>query len=111
MLSSSWTTNELLQFLNELAMDLHWTWSHTTDKIWRQLDPVLWELTHNPLVVIQTASQKNIVALLEDPLVREIVDELIQVKRQNSISPAWFQKEHPNALLTNVAYFSMEFML
>ena len=33
--------------LAELALDLRWSWSHATDQVWRQLDPELWELTHN----------------------------------------------------------------
>jgi hypothetical protein len=24
--------------LNELALDLHWSWSHATDQIWKKLD-------------------------------------------------------------------------
>lgn len=92
-------------------MDLHWSWSHTTDKVWRQLDPVLWDLSHNPLVVLQTVSQDRIEQVWQDPIVREIVEELIEVKRQSLLAPAWFQKSYPNAPLTCVAYFSMEFML
>src|SRR5664279_5180924 len=33
--------------LAELALDMHWSWNHATDKVWRQLDPALWELTQN----------------------------------------------------------------
>ena len=32
----------------ELALDMRSSWNHATDQVWRQLDPVLWELTHNP---------------------------------------------------------------
>jgi starch phosphorylase len=28
--------------LAELALDLHWSWNHATDEVWRQLDPALW---------------------------------------------------------------------
>ena len=40
----------------ELALDMRWSWNHATDHIWRQLNPDLWELTHNPWVVLQTVS-------------------------------------------------------
>ena len=33
--------------LAELALDMRWSWNHATDKVWRQLDPKLWELTHS----------------------------------------------------------------
>ena len=35
----------------------------------------------------------------------------MQAKRQAAEAPAWFQQNHPEAPLTCVAYFSMEFML
>ena len=34
-----------------------------------------------------------------------------RAKRQAAETPAWFQQKHPQAPLTCVAYFSMEFML
>jgi starch phosphorylase len=42
--------------LAELALDMRSSWNHATDEIWRQLDPVLWELMHTPWVVLQTVS-------------------------------------------------------
>lgn len=92
-------------------MDLHWSWNHATDKVWKQLDPVLWELTHNPLVVLQTVSKDRVEEVLKDPIVCTIIEELMETKRQRSISPAWFQHAHPGAGLSQVAYFSMEYML
>ncbi|HEU4609365.1 MAG TPA: alpha-glucan family phosphorylase, partial [Chitinophagaceae bacterium] len=103
--------DELIHYLYELAMDLHWSWNHATDKVWRQLDAVLWDLTHNPLVVLQTVSNDRIGQVLQDPIVREIIEELIEAKRQRAVAPAWFQKTYPHTSLTSVAYFSMEFML
>ncbi len=38
--------------LAELALDMRWSWNHSTDRVWRQLDPILWDLTHNPWVVL-----------------------------------------------------------
>ena len=38
--------------LAELALDLHWSWNHATDEIWRQLDSALWDFTQNPWVVL-----------------------------------------------------------
>lgn len=105
------TSQKLLDALYHLAMDLHWSWNHATDKIWKQLDPVLWELTHNPLVVLQTVSSDRIKKVLEDPLVEEIVEELAEEKRERLLSPGWFQKEFPETTLNKIAFFSMEFML
>lgn len=46
--------------LAELALDMRWSWNHATDEVWRQLDPELWAITHNPWVVLQTVSRDQI---------------------------------------------------
>jgi len=97
--------------LAELALDMRWSWNHATDGVWRTLDPRLWELTHNPWVVLQTVSRDQIERVLADPAFRKNVDDLLQAKRHESGTPAWFQQKHPQAPLASVAYFSMEFML
>ncbi len=97
--------------LAEFALDMRWSWNHGTDKVWRQLDPELWELTHNPWVVLQTVSRDQIERVLTDPVFRKSVDGLLQTRRQEAKTPAWFQQHHSQSPLTCVAYFSMEFML
>ena len=97
--------------LAELALDMRWSWNHATDHMWRQLDPALWDLTQNPWVVLQTVSRDQLERLLADPGFRQNVDDLLRAKRQAAKKPAWFQQKHPQAPLTSIAYFSMEFML
>jgi starch phosphorylase len=97
--------------LAELALNMRWSWNHATDEVWRKLDPILWEITHNPWVVLQTVSRDQIERVLADSGFRKNVDGLVQARRQSLETPAWFQQKHPQASLTCVAYFSMEFML
>jgi len=97
--------------LAELALDMRWSWNHAADEVWQQLDPALWELTHNPWVVLQTVSRNQIEHMSADPIFRMRVDDLVQAKRQAAEAPAWFQQNHSQAPLTCVAYFSMEYML
>ena len=97
--------------LAELALDMHWSWNHATDEIWRRLDPALWEITHNPWVVLQTVSRDRIEQALADSEFRKCLDGLVAGSRQAAEKPAWFQQNHANAPLTCAAYFSMEFML
>jgi starch phosphorylase len=97
--------------LAELALDLRWSWNHAADEVWQQLDPALWELTHNPWVVLQTVSRDQIERVSADPIFRKRVDDLVQDMRQEVKAPAWFQQNHGLAPLTCVAYFSMEYML
>ena len=97
--------------LAELALDMRWSWNHATDEVWRQLDPELWEITHNPWVVLQTVSRDQVERVLADPVFRKNVDSLVETRRQAMEAPAWFQQNHSQGSLTCAAYFSMEFML
>lgn len=102
---------EGFDLLAELALDLRWSWHDRAEDVWRALDPVLWELTGNPWVVLQTVSRDRMNQVTSDPGFRETVDALVRTGRRKAESPAWFQKNFPGAPLTSVAYFSMEFML
>jgi len=97
--------------LAELALDLRWSWDHSADEVWRQLDSSLWESTQSPWIVLQTVSRDQFQKAMSDPAFREKVAELLQYKEQAGIAPAWFQQNYPDSPLTCVAYFSMEFML
>jgi starch phosphorylase len=102
---------EVVDSLVELALDMRWSWNHASDGVWRTLDPILWELTQNPWVILQTVSRDQLDRALADLTFRKNLDDLLRVKRQKAGAPAWFQQNHPQAPLTCVAYFSMEFML
>jgi starch phosphorylase len=97
--------------LAELALNMRWSWNHSTDDVWRQLDSKLWEVTHNPWVVLQAASRDQIERKLADPVFRKSIDTLVETRRKALEAPAWFQQNHAQTPLTCVAYFSMEFML
>lgn len=97
--------------LAELALDMRSSWNHATDQVWRQLDPVLWALTQNPWVVLQTVSREKLQQILAEPAFRKNLDDLVQARRDAVEAPAWFQQTHPQSPLSCVAYFSMEYML
>ena len=46
-----------------------------------------------------------------DASFRKDVDDRLRAKRQDEETPAWFQQRYPQAPLSWVAYFSLEFML
>jgi starch phosphorylase len=97
--------------LAELALDMRWSWNHSADKVWQQLDPELWDLTCNPWVVLQTVSRDRLQHVLNDPSFRKRVDGLVQARREMVEARTWYQQKHSQTPLTCVAYFSMEFML
>jgi len=109
--SSPPSETNTLDALTELALDLRWSFNHSADKLWERLDPDLWDLTHNPWVVLQTASEEKLQSVTTDPHFQLLVADLHTQKLTIEQSQGWFQKTHPRSGLTAVAYFSMEFML
>src|ERR1700733_5580772 len=105
---SNLTEIEGFDSLSKLALDMHWSWNHATDEVWRRLDPDLWEITHNPWVVLQTVSRDRIERVLADVDFRKCLDALIQGSRKAAETSAWYQQNHSGAPLSCVAYFSME---
>jgi len=97
--------------ISELALDLRWTWNHSTDDLWRELDPELWEATQNPWLILQAVSYARLQRVLAEPQFRDRVNTLLDRQRKLEASDAWFQKNHSDSGLNTVAYFSMEYML
>ncbi len=100
-----------VEILRRLALDLRWSWSHASDEVWKLLEPVLWARTHNPWVVLQTVSPQRLSAMLADDEFRSRIEHLAAAVRAAAQAPGWFQRRHPQAPLSRIAYFSMEFML
>jgi starch phosphorylase len=97
--------------LTDLALDLRWSFNHSADRLWEQLDPELWELTHNPWVLLQTVSREKLQSVTADPSFQKLLADLHREKTLSEESDAWFQKTHPRSGVSTIAYFSMEFML
>ena len=108
---SDWFKVDGVDALAELALNLHWSWSHAADELWEALDKDLWAATQNPWVILRTVSRERIKAALGAKKFRQKLDSLLRQNRDSYQADAWFQHKHPNAALTTVAYFSMEFML
>ena len=96
----------------------NWRWicagrgTTATDEVWRQLDPALWELTHNPWVVLQTVSRDKLKQRAGRSGLPQNVDDLLQSQAAGGGGAGVVSAESSaNLRLTCVAYFSMEFML
>jgi starch phosphorylase len=97
--------------LTDLALDLRWSFNHSADELWGQLDPELWELTHNPWALLQTVSRDKLQSVTSDPGFQKLLADLHRQKTLAESSETWFQQMHPGSGVSTVAYFSMEFML
>ena len=96
-----------IELLTDLALDLRWTWSHGTDDIWRRIDPVTWEATHNPWVILQSAPGERLEALAADAPFRERLATILAARQRYSAMAKPTDEPAPPA----TAYFSMEFGL
>ena len=97
--------------LEELALNLRSYWDHSSDELWQQLDPELWDLTLNPWAVLRTASREKLSALLENEQFCNLIEDLANAKKEALSCSTWFQEHYSKSSLKSVAYFSMEFML
>lgn len=97
--------------LSQLALNLRCSWNHATDELWQRLDRAQWDLTHNPWTVLQTVSREKLREVLDEPGFRDLVAQLLEVRREAIETPAWFQKAYADAAFKCAAYFSMEYML
>lgn len=96
--------------LEELALDLIWSWNRSADTIWQKLDEKLFDATRNPWIVLQTVSREKLKTLLSGNDFRNEIDSLLKTYVHNS-HETWFQKKKREKTLSAIAYFSMEFML
>ncbi len=100
-----------LEPLARLSLDLRWTWSHATDHLWAMLDPVAWERTVNPWLMLQTVPQQRLEELAADP---DFTSELarLEAARLDCLNqPSWCARNLPAVRDCTVAYFSMEYGL
>jgi starch phosphorylase len=99
-----------LEPLIDLALDLHWSWNHTADRLWKYIDPVLWDRTGNPWLILQTVASTRLKALAADPDFRKLLDEVATGHNEAVDGITWFQQSYQKSPIS-VAYFCMEFGL
>src|SRR5437660_3864345 len=110
---SIWPKSDVDGFdtLVDLELNLRWSWSHGEEELWEPLEPELWELTHNPWLVLQTVSRSKLHALMADANFHRKVDEAARIKQEQMQATSWFQQKYPQSPLSCIAYCSIEFML
>ncbi|MCA9191294.1 MAG: alpha-glucan family phosphorylase [Planctomycetales bacterium] len=100
-----------LHELPKLALDLRWSTSLLTRRIWERLDAEGWRTTENPYLLLLNASQEQLTKASTD---EELLSELSiwRTKAEQYFHrPAWFSKLPCDTVPRQIAYFSMEFGL
>jgi starch phosphorylase len=100
----------MLEGLAELGLDLRWSWSHSSDVLWKQMAPEIWELTRNPCLILHSISRERLKTLAQNKSFRQEFQKQLEHCRQYLESTTWFSRTQGH-LSTTIAYFSMEFGL
>ncbi len=98
--------------LNDLSLNLRWSWDHPTIELFRRLDADLWEQTnHNPWLMLGRIDQKRLAEVETDEAFLAHMDRVYASLHEYLQSGGWFPPAHPEAKGLSVAYFSAEFGL
>jgi starch phosphorylase len=100
---------EALAPLEELAMNLRWSWDERTRELFRWVDPDAWEEGHHdPVRLLGRVSRERLAELEADPGFTSFLGEVSDSLQRYLERPRWFQSRSGGAL-RSIAYFSPEF--
>lgn len=104
-----------LDRLPELAYNLWWSWDDDARTLFRDLDPLLWEvLDHNAVLFLHRLDARLFARALNDPHYLRRYDRVIErfdAMRERRGEETWIGREEPALGERTLAYFSAEFGL
>src|SRR6266480_6446074 len=100
-----------LEPLREITFNLWWTWEPSARRLFRHLDPVLWNRTnHNPVRMLQLSRQARLEELAQDGAFLQELKQVHDAFRNYLVRQDTFGKMGAGAAIKKpVAYFSAEF--
>jgi starch phosphorylase len=102
---------ERINRLDELAMNLWWTWHEDARKVFRALNYMLWrKTTHNPIRQLHDIGVETLNAASKDPAFLAIYDNAIAALDAECPRDSIYSTRE-QVLSNLVAYFSMEFAI
>ena len=100
---------EKLAKLKEIAYNCWWTWNQKGADLFRWIDNPLWEETrHNPVLMLNRASQERLEELAEDSAFLAMLDEVYEKLGDYMTRSTWYSERHAESGMS-VAFFSAEF--
>jgi starch phosphorylase len=100
---------EPLRQLEELVLNLRWSWHNETIELFRSVDPELWEtVRHDPVKLLGEVSAERLATLAGDRRFQRRLQDAADDLREYLSSPRWYQSltgSQPGA----IAYFSPEY--
>ena len=98
--------------LEDLAVDLWWSWHAETREVFRRLDYTTWRSTaHNPARMLRLLSPEQLEKVAADPAFLELYDRAVRaLDDARGARNTWWSRSFPH-LTGPIAYFSAEFAL
>jgi starch phosphorylase len=98
-----------LAALEELAMNLRWSWDAQTRDLFQWVDPDAWDATvHDPVRLLGLVPRERLDALVEDAGFMRFLGDVREELQRYIEGDRWFQSRQGSPL-RSVAYFSPEF--
>ena len=95
--------------LGELANNLRWSWDDRARRLFRWVEPQLWEqVRRDPVRLLASVPVSRLEELAADPSFMAFLDEMSDDLHRYLDSPGWLQLRGDTPLKA-VAYFSPEF--
>jgi starch phosphorylase len=104
---------ERINRLEELAVDLWWSWHRDARLVFRKLDLPVWRATaHNPVRMLWLVSPERLEAAAADPDFLAIYDRaMAALDDSRDTRNTWWARRFPQLEGHTIAYFSAEFAL
>jgi glycogen phosphorylase len=103
---------ERLGALEQLSINLRWSWDKPTQELFGAIDPALWaQCRHDPVALLGAVSPARLDELAVDGGFLDWLDHLAADLNDYLSRPLWYQQQQDNgaAMPNGIAYFSMEF--
>ncbi|MGH7505940.1 MAG: alpha-glucan family phosphorylase, partial [Longimicrobiales bacterium] len=103
----------ILAGLEPLAYNLRWNWWPEMRRLFRQLDPYLWQRTrHNPVQLLMEIDPGRLDAAARDSVFVEAVAAAVaDLERYMGGRETWYTATYGPAASPRIAYFSAEFAI
>jgi starch phosphorylase len=102
-----------LRKLADLAYNLWWSWQPGGDRLFRRLDPELWErMGHNPVQFLREVDHSRLISATKNPVYLRRYDRMVrQFEQALAGGNSWYRETFPDHAERPIAYFSTEFGL
>ena len=99
--------------LSEIANNLWWSWNTEFLKLFKEMDPDLWEISQkNPIKFLKHVSQEKLEAAANSPaFIKEYEKHVENFQNYMNSKNTWFHQKYPKNKEDQIAYFSAEYGL